>query len=146
MGKSKKIAIENYQKFQCVAHWSHRSEKNQICEKLLPIGLTVAHWSHPVYIIFIKLCLFWIFEIAEKCQIAYITYAYKTFYLEKLEIHGDTSLRMHSWRCIPFLGIDGDKSDGMHPSPNLGINGDRDGESTRDASLYVISISFKLKI
>ena len=27
MGKSKKIAIENYQKFQSVAHWSHRSEK-----------------------------------------------------------------------------------------------------------------------
>jgi hypothetical protein len=45
MGKSKKIAIENYQKFQSVAHWS---EKNQICEKVLPIGLTVAHWSHPL--------------------------------------------------------------------------------------------------
>ena len=44
MGKSKKIAIENYQKFQSVAHWSHRSE-NQICEKVLPIGLTVADWS-----------------------------------------------------------------------------------------------------
>ena len=22
--------------------------KNQICEKVLPIGLTVAHWSHPL--------------------------------------------------------------------------------------------------
>ena len=44
MGKSKKIAIENYQKFQSVAHWSHRSEKIKSAKKccplvsLLPIG------------------------------------------------------------------------------------------------------------
>jgi hypothetical protein len=45
MGKSKKIAIENYQKFQSVAHWSHWSEKKSNLRKMLPIGLTVAHWS-----------------------------------------------------------------------------------------------------
>ena len=48
MGESKKIAIENYQKFQSVAYWSHRSEKIKSAKKccplpmvsLLPIGLT----------------------------------------------------------------------------------------------------------
>jgi hypothetical protein len=46
MGKSKKIAIENYQKFQSVAHWAHRSEKIKSAKNccplvsLLPIGLT----------------------------------------------------------------------------------------------------------
>jgi hypothetical protein len=50
MGKSKKIAIENYQKFQSVAHWSRRSEKIKSAKKCCPL-VTVAHRSHPLYII-----------------------------------------------------------------------------------------------
>jgi hypothetical protein len=63
------------------------------------------------YIIFIKLCLFWIFKIAEKCQIAYITYAYKTFYLKKLGI---------IWGYIRFWGKMGIKRYGMHPISKFG--------------------------
>ena len=45
MGKSKKIAIENYQKFQSVAHWSHRSEKVKYAKKCCPLGslLLIGH-------------------------------------------------------------------------------------------------------
>jgi hypothetical protein len=39
MSESKKIAIENYQKFQSVAHWSHRSEKNKSAKKCCPLVL-----------------------------------------------------------------------------------------------------------
>ena len=55
MGKSKKIAIENYQKFQSVAHWSHRSEKIKSAKKccplvsLLPIGHCCPLVSPTVY-------------------------------------------------------------------------------------------------
>jgi hypothetical protein len=46
MGKSKKIAIEDYQKFQRVAHWSHRSEKIKSAKKFCP--LVSPTWSHPI--------------------------------------------------------------------------------------------------
>jgi hypothetical protein len=48
MGKSKKNAKENKQKFQSVAHWYQRSERIKSAKKFCSL-VTVAHWSHPLY-------------------------------------------------------------------------------------------------
>jgi hypothetical protein len=41
-------------KFQSVAHWSHRSEKIKSAKKCCPL-VTVANWSHPLYLLSVNL-------------------------------------------------------------------------------------------